>query len=65
MHWRRASALRYDKRRNVAMSSYDIDLIQKLISKNRRNIRVYSNDILLLNLIQNLKDLNIEVILII
>ena len=27
MHWRRASALRYDKRRGVAMSSYDIDLV--------------------------------------
>ena len=27
VHWRRASALRYNKRRNVAMSSYDIDLI--------------------------------------
>ena len=27
VHWRRASALRYNRRRGVAMSSYNIDLI--------------------------------------
>ena len=27
IYWRRASALRYNKRRNIAISSYDIDLI--------------------------------------
>ena len=49
------------------MSSYNIDLIQKLISKdrrNRRNMKIYLNDILLLSLIQGLEDLAIEAILI-
>ena len=27
VHWRRANALRYNKKRNVAMSSYNIGLI--------------------------------------